>query len=171
MPIIAVEGMDSSGKTTLISQLRQTDHSFWCISRSKPIKTIRELDSFLSWLDALPHDQLIVLDRHPLVSEKVYGPLLRGKDLTENLDPDIISTHLGGGLSRLIRVIYCRPPSSVIKSNLWKNPQLDGVPENFLTLLTRYDNVMALLKMGGIPVIYHDYTSETDNHISHYLDC
>lgn len=153
MPIISIEGMDGAGKTTLISNLRTTGQSFWILSRAKRVKDVEELRSSLIWMNCLPHNRILILDRHPLISESVYGEILRGENLQDQLDPSFLEYYY----RCITRVVYCRPLTATIRKNIQNSGQMKGVSENIHRLIIRYDNVIAGLKMSGIDVIEYDY--------------
>lgn len=159
MSIVIVEGVDGSGKSTLIRKLReQSKRYFWIASSSSRPKTLPDLQDALHWVGQASYLKLpIVCDRFPLISEVVYGPILRGSNLLDQLNRrDQASA--AALLSEVDRIIYCRPHKDVIKENLSKNLQMDGVKNRLGDLINRYDDVMDSLRDDNIYVIGYDYT-------------
>lgn len=159
MAIILVEGVDGSGKTTLIWNLRQQSKTyFWIASSSGRPKTVPELQDAMHWIGQASYLKLpVVCDRFPIISETVYGPILRGSNLLDQLTrrDQANATAL---LSEVDRVIYCRPPREIVKDNISKIPQMEGVVKRIDDLYDRYDAVMESLRDDNIYVHGYDYT-------------
>jgi hypothetical protein len=158
MSIIVVEGVDASGKSTLLEEARgEIRGKYFLLLRHscRPFNT-RDVSYFLSILYPFSRDSQfsIVVDRHPLISEPIYGPLLRNGDITSVWSD---STKLQYLLDTVERIIYCRPTREVIRENIDKNPQLAGVKDKLEDLIGTYDQMMSSLKQSGIKVISYDY--------------
>lgn len=160
MAIVVVEGPDGSGKTNLIRNLRkEAKEHYLCLARMNPPTHVSEITRIVHWVEKVffltPN---LVLDRHPLISEPIYGPLLRGENLLEgHWNTDDIRQHFATVISR---VIYCRPPTSVIYRELQKDEQLKGVAEKIEEITHQYDCVMKLLNHWGVRVVKYDWTAE-----------
>lgn len=159
MSIIVVEGVDASGKSTLMENLRTVPGYFLLIRHScRPLKVF-DLMRFLKFIENEASSMMLVVDRHPLISEPIYGPLLRRNNLVERVfTPNQVVQRLEKTISR---VIYCRPPKEAILHNLNNRPQLTGVNEHIHQLLDDYDQLMMKLS-NLIPVVNYDYTVPTD---------
>lgn len=159
MSIVIVEGPDGSGKTTLLRNLReQSRNYFWIASSSGRPRTLFQLEQALHWLgQALYLGIPIVCDRFPLLSEEVYGPILRGASLLDRLSTGSKEeyAHL---LAQVKRVIYCRPPTRVIVQNLKSNPQLEGVRDKISRIIMQYDDIIGSIT-DTVPVVSYDYTA------------
>ena len=159
MGIVIVEGPDGSGKTTLLRNLRnQTTHYFWVMSSSGRPKTIEQLQDAVGYVGQAAYIKTtIICDRFPLISEMVYGPILRGYSLLDHLSSP--NTALFSELlsSEIDRVIYCRPPIEQIKTNISNNPQLEGVRVLIDKLIKRYDELMNDLRDANVKVYNYDY--------------
>lgn len=136
--MIIVEGMDNSGKTTLIKSL----------TRDLPLSIIKSpgpkdsLASFLWVIQTLREKKKdIIYDRYFLISERVYGPIIRGEDVFGDYTFDLISLML----RKSPLIIYCRPSDETIK-NWGSRDQMAGVKNNFHDLVTRYDWIMSLIE-------------------------
>jgi thymidylate kinase len=160
--IIIVEGPDGAGKTTLIRNLREeSKRYFWVASSSGPPKDLEEIRDVLRWVDKAAELQIpVIFDRFPLISESVYGPVLRGKCLLDEMgDSEHIS--VTALLRKINRVVYCRPSLEVIRKNVIEGttPQLLGVLENLKDIVERYDKLMDILE-DEIQVYHYDYRIE-----------
>lgn len=161
MPIVIVEGVDGSGKTTLLRNLRkQTKKYFWIASSSGRPRTYAELNEAIFWIGQSTYLKLpIICDRYPLISEKVYGPVIRGTSLLDTLTPrqrSELTELMSDGIDR---IIYCRPPVAQICANLQStDDQMPGVVDNIEELIRLYDRTMTVLG-ETIPVLTYNYTN------------
>ena len=159
MGIVIVEGCDASGKSSLIEQLRlESNRYFWVLRGSGPPKTYDEIDEAISWITRSAHSgPQIICDRHPLISEPIYGMTLRGRNLLEGHYSEAdIRAHL---LDSVDRIIYCRPPLEEICKKVGHQAQLKGVIDNLERLVKVYDQSMQFLKEEfGMHVLTYDYT-------------
>lgn len=140
--MIIIEGMDNSGKSTLVQRLAEDLKLCKVATYHKPssFKMIQEYDS---WLTSSP--QPIIMDRHPMISDLVYGKVLRGFSyVTEEQSKAWAAKH---------KIIYCRPPTSFIL-NFGERDQLEGVKENALKLMLMYE-----MYMEDIEHIIYDHTN------------
>lgn len=163
MPIVIVEGVDGSGKTTLLRDLRkQSKTYFWIASSSRRPQTLVNFQDAIHWIGQAGYLNLpIVCDRFPIISETVYGPILRGSNLLNkfNRRDQANATAVLNGVDR---IIYCRPPKEQIAHNLKQNPQMEGVIKHLPALIKRYDDVMDSLRDDNIKVFHYDYTRFVD---------
>ena len=166
--IIIVEGMDGTGKTTLIQQLAHhldvkpkkfvkssgPDEDYRLNLIANTISEIKELET--ASMERGPIKRLY--DRFPLISEAVYGPILRGHNCF-------------GGLYHPLRrrllalktvIIYCRPDREVIQANVRQSPQMSGVLEHFKDLLDAYDKFFLELTEtpGNSYITIYNYTQD-----------
>lgn len=162
--MILVEGPDGSGKSTLVDRLcvdfglRRGERA--CTSEDGPI------DELMAWVEAnLPSDHTgLVYDRHPMVSEFIYGPTLRGVN------------HLGDDDDRICRafkmfyalkplIIYCLPPLTDVRVNVAaghddSTEHLRGVLKYTDALYGHYYTRYLQDRLAGVGIRY-DYTGET----------
>lgn len=164
MSIIVVEGVDASGKSTLLENIRAIPKKYFVLMRHscRPLKPA----DIIRFLNTIEENGLtIVADRHPLISEPIYGPLLRKENLVEKI---FTTEQVNRRLSRTVdRIIYCRPPSSIIHSCLNNRPQLAGIKEKIDLLIDEYDKRMLELD-SIVPVRRYDYTCSPS--IPEFLD-
>lgn len=140
--MIVIEGMDNTGKSSLMSRLCD---EYGLEGYHSP--GFKDYDLVVSWvLEAFNKDRgiPIIYDRFPLISEAVYGPTLRGKNLFNG-------SPLGIRLQERFRVevkpliIFCNPSTEVVEK--WnEREQMRGVVENHKALLDAYVLLMDSLK-------------------------
>lgn len=175
--IIIVEGMDGTGKTTLVQQLAHRlgmkpkkfvkssgpDEDYKQTLVNRTISEINELEA--ASLEGRSINRLY--DRFPLISEAVYGPILRGHNCFGGLYYPLRSRLLA--LKTVI--VYCRPYRSVIWSNIQQSSQMSGVLEYFDELLDAYDKLF--LEFTETPVKSYittfDYTRDDVRELIHKI--
>lgn len=139
MTLIIVEGMDNTGKSTLIQTLAEEFKLPTARTYKKPDGS-KEIHTWDAWCNSCPHP--LILDRHPAISDLIYGPILRG------------ITYSGRGLAQDVRegnfLIYCRPSIHAIKQTMNDRDQLAGVPENTQKLVDAYDELLGDLNPNTI---------------------
>jgi hypothetical protein len=108
-----------------------------------------------------------ILDRVTFVSEKVYGPILRGKLA---LDEKTLDWYEQRFINAGWILIYCRPSDAAIieyvrggrmdkliielgKSDYKKRDHVQGVKDNIEAIIASYDHVIASLKKKGMMVM------------------
>ena len=157
--LIAVEGVDGSGKTTLVANLRKAlKQDVVCLSRATTPQSLIHMVDQAEWMAQHPPSTILLVDRHPLISEEIYGPVLRGESKFSHVSPTLKKTLL----SSIDGVIYCRPFVNTIIKNIEGSSQLSGVSERLNTLLAAYDEYMYDWK--GRHVEY-DYRNHTLDHL------
>ena len=122
--MIIVEGPDGAGKTTLLKKL-QTYTQFSMADRvvSKDTKAMTDL---VKWVEQNVDNgfQNVLFDRHRLISEPIYWPVMRPKPAQGFEDMAWFYTQLRKFYHARPIIIYCLPPRKVV----WKNVQHD--PDN-----------------------------------------
>ncbi len=133
---IIVEGVDGSGKTTLIGYLRDQFHNLELIRNDLGPKQ----DFIVWWPEQLEREKSAVVPIHDrfFYSELVYGPVLRGKLAV----PWEMVTNISWFLRASAFLIYARPPIDSIRKASKVNEQMEGVHDNLLKLLELYDQLM-----------------------------
>lgn len=157
MSIIVVEGVDGSGKSTLMENARLAikKRYFVLVRHSCRPLHIRDAIHFKNMAESFAGD--IIVDRHPFISEPIYGPILRNENLVGEYSPREINDNLR---STVDRIIYCRPPFPEIEKNIERLPQLAGVKDKLTQLVEAYDDRMMELESAGIPVHWYNYTCD-----------
>lgn len=160
MPLIVVEGVDGAGKTTLIQNFRQQAKKLcWLFSRSGPPQGSVDLLMTVQYLARGSYYEIpLIADRHPLISEPIYGPITRGKSLIENA---YSREHaLDEAASQVNRIIYCKTDLETAQKASRRERQMTGVHEHYWALYQAYDKVMDDLRKRGAVVIDYDWTSD-----------
>lgn len=151
--MIIVEGVDNSGKSTLVDELQER-LKIGTISEDKPTGTPEQC-----WEEALRQleHRVAIRDRVAVISELVYGPIIRGKSALGEYHGDALMNLY----SKDVLIIYCKPPLNVVLDNQGRE-QMDGVIQNHRALYDRYDRIMTEIKrFGSCQVIEYDWTSST----------
>lgn len=118
--MIIVEGPDGGGKTTLIDRLRK---HLGVGVMPRPCSSDRGVDpsSLMAWVDrdlSGPVHERKIYDRHPLISEPIYGPLIRGDMAAGFTDLVWMSTRLEMLYTHEPLMIFCLPPLALVKANV-----------------------------------------------------
>lgn len=129
--IIIVEGPDGTGKTNLTKRL-SVDlglpiHAKASTSVGGPVPDLWDwaCDDVGTW----DTQSLAIYDRHPLISEYIYGPVIRG-----NLPMGFTHSSAKQMLSRMAQqalIIFALPPLETVLRNVQNEdvPQMEGVVE------------------------------------------
>lgn len=140
--MIIIEGMDNGGKSTLVETLTK-EFNLPSIKSYRP-RIEADIHQFHNWASACP--ATIILDRHPAISDLVYGHILRGRSLS--------TLQIARGCRANNTLIYCRPSNRTILHSLNERTHLAGVTDHSLRLLEEYDLIMDELE----PDETYDYT-------------
>lgn len=133
---IIIEGMDGSGKSTLIGQLAREFPQLEVVRRPPN----RHFDDW--WPEELERTDQMPIPIHDrfFYSELVYGPILRGK-INANME---LVNNLAWFMRSIALLIYTRPYSEIIRKSVYNNPQMEGVIDKFDVLLETYDSLMSV---------------------------
>lgn len=155
--MIIIEGADGAGKSTLVEAFRlHSPRYFWALRSSGPPKDETKVLDALLWFAKRPSEFDLVFDRHPAISEFIYGPILRGKNFLAKFSQTTL-------LNAVDAIVYCRPPMPKIIDNVRKSYQLSGVNEKIEKIVYAYDDMMFELGLK-IPVILYDFTVHNPEH-------
>jgi GTPase SAR1 family protein len=154
--MIVVEGPDGSGKTTLIKEI-QSEFAVTIAPRvvSKEAEALLDLRV---WVEQNNRklDQGVVYDRHRLISETIYGPILR--DGTEPGFDDInwLAEQMHQFYAKRPVIIYCLPAKGVVLENRSSLPS-KATYQQASNIYDLYVARTAIDNAFGRSVIY-DYT-------------
>lgn len=155
--LIILEGADGSGKTSLANRIRKDIDEYVLFLRSNgPPYHVGQLADVMGWLDSIPRKIPVVQDRNPVISESVYGPILRNKCLH-----GLTLVQMARWLSKA-RIIYCRPSYSALAAGMREEVQMDGVAINHKEIVKAYDELMGQLEESGVTVSRYDFTGPID---------
>lgn len=155
---IVVYGCDNTGKTTLCKNLSKIFNSseglsgrtLWVKSLG-PGKTLSEYINFMiGFLNS--HDN-IIFERYPLFEESIYGNLLRGRNVFEDLKENDKYDELLTGVDVFI---HCFPGFDSLL-NFGQREQMGGVKENVMQIVTEFKRLTNFLKENDFPVIEYNY--------------
>lgn len=131
--IIILEGPDGTGKTTLAKHLQNT-YGFRYIHTGPP-EDDRVLEAYGRTLyDASRETGDVVIDRLH-VGERIYGPILRGKDKLGR-EGEVLIRRLTNAYNA--RVVFCLPPYPTAFENWRKRHQED---KELVTKAETYSNI------------------------------
>lgn len=137
---IVIEGMDGSGKTTLVNQLMEHygDSAHLVPGYNRQPDPKPKIDQW--WMEQLsknPHGKVVIHDRF-FYPEFVYGPVLRGFVTGDESTISYVQEFLRANAF----LIYCRPPIEVLKKGIEVEVQMEGVKNMFNDLLVAYDHMI-----------------------------
>lgn len=152
MKRIIVEGMDSTGKSTLIGQLLNEFHQL------HPV--VNELgpdqDFDLWWQNEVDtnRDPFVALHDRFFYSELVYGYHLRGY-IKATASTQI---NISKALRKDALLIFARPSTENIIRTINNKPQMEGVTDRTYRLIQAYDDLMwEEQRHYGHRFIYYDW--------------
>jgi hypothetical protein len=170
--MLIIEGPDGSGKSTLAGRLSNKldiplrkrewlsdDHRGPIMSPSEYVD-----NDLLNW----GTEPLHIYDRYPLISELVYGPVLRGNLDYRMGDPKWLRARYNT-LRSMCVVIWCIPPLNTVIKNVEDQsvPQMEGVREEIETLWFSYNAQASMY--SGVGMIY-DYTNDNNAQTTHLFN-
>ena len=165
--VILVEGVDNTGKSTLCTTLEEIyDVPIYHSPVGRIIsptdrKAMRELAKRY-----ISIDYRIILDRCCMVSDQVYGPVLRGKSCLRSKEwKELWYEFLD---KRQPIVISCRPHDKPIIGTISERLQYPGVAFHIEKLIAQYDLRMNKVacdissKHNGSTFVEYDYTKDPE---------
>jgi predicted ATPase len=165
MSRIILEGPDGGGKTTLLKVLTEAFPNVPV--REKFVDSVNYTDpntlfdrAFYDMMHTTSGMQFY--DRHPFISELVYGPQLRGHLPT----PVWSSTRMRDIVRKLANtslVIWCQPSRERLTSSVTSAEQMNGVTSRIEHIAAAYDAVRAL--WPGARTLMYDFDHSC--HLSH----
>jgi hypothetical protein len=159
---VIIEGPDGAGKSTLVSDVlsqlgfRQAPRA--SSSLGGPVAnlaawTVDDINAMTGRWES--H----VYDRHPVISEPVYGPVVRGLARPGFDSVPWLQTRRLAMYGRT-RVVWCMPPMVEVVRNVRASMdnQMDGVVAGIEQIYHAYE--IAAKRWGGMAIRY-DYTQDT----------
>jgi hypothetical protein len=163
-PCVQVEGTDGSGKTTLVTEL----------SRLTGLALVPTEDPPRTWAECLGRVGVrcgpgLLCDRSSgLVSELVYGPVLRGGTIA----PEDEMWRVVRSILHAVTFVHCRPPEDLLWPTFRASEHPDhvkAVTKNSEALLRRYDEVMARIGREGGRVLRYDRTCQSVESLASWI--
>lgn len=137
--MIIVEGPDGSGKSSLIRRLAE-DFGLRVHEKASDSVTGPKGDmSVWAYRDVTTqrdHQLVEIYDRHPLISQYIYGPIAR-----EYLEPNMQSPTMHLSIRMLAKqclMIFCLPPLKLVRENVMREAQMAGVEDNIARIYHMY---------------------------------
>lgn len=141
--MIILEGPDGSGKTNLSRHLHERlgleINPRMVTSEGGPNEATlyRQMhDDLLTWDKSV---EPRIYDRHPLISEFIYGPIVRGRMSVGFGHPSMM--HLRKRVAYQSLVILALPPLWIVRKNVLNEdvPQMPGVVDQITAIYHRYE--------------------------------
>jgi hypothetical protein len=109
-------------------------------------------------------------DRHPLVSELVYGPIVHRRLSAKFNDAFWLRSHMQEFRQKCV-IVWCIPPlGSVVKNVIQsETPHMPGVAENIEAIYWAYHGMRAAVS-GARSVTYDYTTADAQQHLHRYID-
>lgn len=161
--MLIFEGPDGGGKTTLIKMFQKAIPDIEVAPRvvSKDTNALVDLQDWVEQ-NLSQGFQYKIFDRHRLISEPIYGPLLRSRPEPGFSDVWWLRERLRQFYELKPVIIYCLPPEEVVHRNIINDPDNSAVA---LRIHGIYSAYVARAAMDGIlsPGITRvwDYTKYT----------
>jgi hypothetical protein len=156
--VIIVEGPDGGGKSSLVSKL-MVEFGLPLHERASEGAAGVIVPDLYEWAHrdvvSMPHQPLQIYDRHPLISEYVYGPICRAA-----LPPGFATPNahvLVRMMAPLVLVVVCRPPNERLRASVSDQRDMPGVVEHVERIASAYD---ALRIFWPGRTIGYDYTTD-----------
>lgn len=158
--MIVVEGPDGAGKTTLIKRLC-TEFPLTVAPRVVDKDTQAMVD-LVKWVeeDNTKLNQGVIYDRHRLISEFVYGPIMR-----IHTDPGFdslpwLTANLEAFYAKKPTIIYCMPPILQVIGNLAEDDDNITVRQRIVQIYQAYV-LRAAMDISTRRAHLYDYTDPT----------
>lgn len=160
--MIILEGPDNAGKTTLGLKL-ETALGVTLIHSQRPPADSDDND-LLSHAVAQLEPRKVIMDRNYLISELVYGTILRGQPgLGRERHLKLMNDMLD---LKHILIIYCRPSADVILDN-GNRQQMEGVINQHAKIISNYDRLMGQLGiLKGNLMVRYNYEQDNFKHLA-----
>jgi len=159
--MIIFEGSDGAGKTTLIKSFQEL--SGLPIAPRVVSKDAEAMVDLKAWVwDNVQHGfQETIYDRHRLISEYIYGPILRPSQEPGFNDPDWVGYVMSMFYLYVDPIIvYCIPPLKSVMTNVTGDPDNKVVENHIEAIYTAYlQRAMTDLVLRPTRTIIHNYTT------------
>lgn len=162
--MIVVEGPDGAGKTTLISRL--SDELQLEVAPRVVSKDAEAMVNLKQWTEDNVREgfQPRIFDRHRLISEPIYGPVLRDAPEPGFDDPYWFRGMMAEFYALEPIVIYCLPPWPVVWKNIVETPDNrifhDSSQKAYLIWNSYYNKAVTEVALRPLHTIMYNYTAD-----------
>lgn len=157
--MLIVEGPDGAGKTTLIQRL--SDELGWPVSEKVVDSQTNAMVDLEAWVDENLRRgfQRTIFDRHRLISEPIYGPILRGRP--RGAFSDLVWLQKRQWLLRAVNpiLVWCLPPFEVVRNNIVEDPDNERVAPHIEEIYWLYFH--AATQWRANRSVFYDYTFDS----------
>lgn len=162
--MIVVEGPDGAGKTTLIENITRRFEGIYVHPRVVSSDTQAMVD-LKRWVEEdnqrtawTPGVYTEMYDRHRLISEFIYGPILRYVQEPGFDDYEWVDRQLYQFYSKQPLIIYCLPPLEQVKRNVFDEATDNRVVAAKIDAIwVAYARLSVMDRMNNLALIW-DYT-------------
>lgn len=142
--MIVVEGPDGAGKTTLITQLSELLDL--PVAPRVVTKETRAMVDLQQWVDNNLDAgfQRTIFDRHRLISEPIYGPIIRQEQQPGFTDLGWLGPRIGRFYALKPVIIYCIPPWETVWANIKGDMSNLVVRDRMQSIYSAYVNRAAI---------------------------
>lgn len=157
--MIIVEGPDGAGKTTLIKELVKV--TGLPVAPRVVSKDTEALVDLPTWVDdnLQAGFQNLIFDRHRLISEPIYGPILRVEQQEGFSSFSRVVDWVFKFYNLNPIIIYCLPPLSEVRKNLKDDQDNKAVVGRIDSIYAAYVAKAANDLRHSSRVFYYDYTA------------
>lgn len=136
--MLIVEGPDGGGKTTLIRQLQEAFDI--PVAPRVVTKDTKAMLNLRTWVDDNLDKgfQNMIFDRYRLISETIYGPILRDKAQPGFDDLVWITPRMKRLYELRPTIIYCIPPLETVIKNITSDPDNKVVASKIEAIYSAY---------------------------------
>lgn len=158
--MLIVEGPDGAGKTTLIRTLKE--HLHLDVAPRVVSKDTEAMTDLRVWVDENLEAgfQQLIFDRHRLISEPIYGPIMRSTPEPGFAELAWLGPRMEQFYALKPVIIYCLPPFAMVQANVMYDDDNSAVADKIGSIYQAYVSRAAL-----------DYHIHRDNiHVWNYID-
>jgi hypothetical protein len=169
--MLVVEGPDGAGKTTLVNQLSELLK--WPVAPRVVSERAEAMTDLKQWTEQNVGAgfQQLIFDRHRLISEPIYGTVLRSEAERGFDDVDWLALMYSKFYRCQPIVIYCMPKFLTVWSNVQNDPH-NTVPGPHIRKIYRaYAARAALDQVQGVAEVYdYELSLENEPWVLRYVD-
>lgn len=162
--MIIVEGPDGGGKSTLVRKLAQQLRL--PVADKVVASDTTALTDLVKWTEdnVAKGFQPVIFDRHRLISEPIYGPILKSRQDPNFCDPSWLSQQLWLFYGCKPTIIYCLPDIREVRANVAReDSDNEVVAGHIAAIYAAYVNRATLDFTRGVGRLYNYKTTKFDD--------